>query len=126
MSQRSLKPPAMFGRMLVKGAGAFEALIIAPSMLTTISRLLERMAVPRVQTTSLSLPVIQSLENFAENVQGPYLVHQLSMFRTSLQQVNLCVFRAPNCVRVGHKINTGSGKTSLHPIFGGLRYRHHC
>jgi hypothetical protein len=70
----------MFGRMLVEGAGAFGALIIAPSLLATKSRLPERMVVPGVQTTPLSLLVIQSLENFAENVQGPYLAHQMSVF----------------------------------------------
>ena len=47
------------------------------------------------------------------NVQVPYLVHQLSVFRTSLQQVNLlCVFQAPNGVHGGRKINTGSSRMS--------------
>jgi hypothetical protein len=26
----------------------------------------------------------------------------------------------------GHKVYTGSGRTSLHPVFGGSQYRHLC
>jgi hypothetical protein len=38
------------------------------------------------------------------------------VFHTSLQQVNLlCVFRAPEGVRGGRKIYTGSRRTFLHP-----------
>jgi hypothetical protein len=44
----------------------------------------------RVQTTLLSMLTIRSLENFVENAQSPYLVGQLSVFRTSLRQVNFC------------------------------------
>jgi hypothetical protein len=40
----------------------------------------------------------QSLKNFVRNSQVPYLVCQLSMFRTSLRQVNFCV-RVPGSKR---------------------------
>jgi hypothetical protein len=56
----------------------------------------------------------------------PYLAHQLSVFRTSLQQINLlCVFQAPNDVCGGHNIYTSLGRTSLHPVIDSWRYRHH-
>jgi hypothetical protein len=37
----------------------------------------------------------------------------------------LCALRAPEGVRGGRKIYTGSDRTSLHLVIGGLRYRHH-
>jgi hypothetical protein len=50
----------------------------------------------------------------------------LLVFRTSLRQVNLlCVFRFSDGVHDGRKIYTGSGRTSLFPVIGGLRYQHH-
>jgi hypothetical protein len=62
----------------------------------------------------------------SRNSQVPYLARQLSVFRTSLQQVNLlCAFRASEGVHGGCKIYTGLGRTSLHPVIGGLGYRHH-
>jgi hypothetical protein len=58
--------------------------------------------------------------------QGPYLAHQLSVFCTSLQQVNLLyAFQAPEGVRRGCKIYTDSGRMSLLPFINGLCYRHH-
>jgi hypothetical protein len=51
---------------------------------------------------------------------------KLSVFRTSLRQVNLLyAFRAPKGVRGGRKVYTGSVRTSLLPVIGGLRYQHH-
>lgn len=45
----------------------------------------------------------------------------VSVFRTSLRQVNLLyTFRA-----LEHKVYTGSSRTSLLTVIGGLRYRHH-
>jgi hypothetical protein len=35
------------------------------------------------------------------------------------------MFRAPDGVRGGRKIYTGSAKMFLYPVIGGLRYRHH-
>jgi hypothetical protein len=50
----------------------------------------------------------------------------LSVFRTSLQQVNLlCAFWASDGVLGGYKIYTGSGRMFLFPVIDGLRYRHH-
>jgi hypothetical protein len=50
----------------------------------------------------------------------------LSVFRTSLRQVNLLgVFRAPEGVRSWRKIYSGSGKMFLLRVIAGLRYRHH-
>jgi hypothetical protein len=50
----------------------------------------------------------------------------LSVFRTSLRQINLlCVFRAPEDVHGRHKIYIGSGRMSLLAVIGSLRYRHH-
>jgi hypothetical protein len=37
----------------------------------------------------------------------------------------VCTFRALDSVHGGHMIYTSSGRTSLHPVFGGLRYWHH-
>jgi hypothetical protein len=40
-----------------------------------------------------------------------------------LRQVNLCVLApGPDGVLNGRKIYTGLGRTSLHPVFGGLCY----
>jgi hypothetical protein len=51
---------------------------------------------------------------------------KLSVFRTSLRQVNLLyAFQAPEGVRGGRKIYTSSGRTSLLSVIGGLRYQHH-
>jgi hypothetical protein len=48
------------------------------------------------------------------------------LFRTSLRQVNLLrMFRAPEGVRSGHKIYSGSGKMFLLRVIDGLHYRHH-
>jgi hypothetical protein len=59
-------------------------------------------------------------------ISGTRRTSLLSVFRTSLRQVNLLyVFRAPDGVRGGRKIYTSSGRTSLLPVIGGLRYRHH-
>jgi hypothetical protein len=50
----------------------------------------------------------------------------VSVFPTLLRQVNLlCVFWAPDSVRSGRNIYIGSGRTSLLPVIGGLRYQHH-
>jgi hypothetical protein len=50
----------------------------------------------------------------------------LSVFQTSLQQINLlCAFQTPEGVHDGHNIYTGLGRASLLPVIGGLRYRHH-
>jgi hypothetical protein len=38
----------------------------------------------------------------------------------------MCVFRGSNGVLGGHKIYTGSSRTSLHLVFGSSRYRHLC
>jgi hypothetical protein len=59
---------------------------------------------------------IQSLKSFVGNVQVPYLESQLSVFRTSLRQVNLlCVFLVPDGVRGGRKMCTSSNvPTSSH------------
>jgi hypothetical protein len=44
------------------------------------------------------------------------------MFRTSLREVNLLyMFRAPEGVHGGYKVYTGSCRTSLLPVNGGLR-----
>jgi hypothetical protein len=48
----------------------------------------------------------------------------MSVFRTSLRQINLLyVFRAPDGVRGGRKIYTGPGRTSLLLVIDDLRYR---
>ena len=38
----------------------------------------------------------------------------------------MCVFKASDGVSGGCKIYTGSGRTSIYPIIGGLRYLYHC
>jgi hypothetical protein len=49
-----------------------------------------------------------------------YLVRQLSVFRTNTWQENLCMRNLdPSGVISGRKIYTGSGRTSLHLVFGG-------
>jgi hypothetical protein len=35
------------------------------------------------------------------------------------------MFQAPNGMHGGRKIYTDLGRTSLHPVISGLRYRHH-
>jgi hypothetical protein len=66
------------------------------------------------------------LGKFRREHAGLYMAHQLSVFRTSLRQVNLlCVFWALDGVRGGSKIYTGSDRTSLLLVIGGLRYQHH-
>jgi hypothetical protein len=48
------------------------------------------------------------------------------MFRTSLRQVNLLyTFWALEGVRGGRKVYTGSSRTFLLPVIGGLSYRYH-
>jgi hypothetical protein len=50
----------------------------------------------------------------------------VSVFRTSLRQVNLLyVFRALEGVGGGHKIYTRLGRMSLLLVTGDLRYWHH-
>jgi hypothetical protein len=36
------------------------------------------------------------------------------------------VFQGSDGVLSGHEIYIGLGRTSLHPVFGGSRYRHLC
>jgi hypothetical protein len=38
----------------------------------------------------------------------------------------MCVSWAPDGVLGGHKVYTGSARTSLHPVFNGSRYWHLC
>jgi hypothetical protein len=50
----------------------------------------------------------------------------LSVFQTLLRQINLlCAFRTLEGVHDGRNIYTGLGRTSLLPVIGDLRYRHH-
>jgi hypothetical protein len=59
-------------------------------------------------------------------MQAPTWRVNCRVFRTSLRQVNLlCAFQALEGVPGGCKIYTDLGRTSLLPIIGGLRYRHH-
>lgn len=81
----------MSSESLIRGMGASRAMSIGPSLLMTKLRFPKWMVIPGVQTAPLSLLAIQSLTNFIKNAQGPYLARQLSVFQTSLQQVNLCV-----------------------------------
>jgi hypothetical protein len=74
----------------------------------------------------MSLLAIRSLDDLITECANPYVVRQLSLFRTSLRQVNLmCAFWALEGVCRGHKIYTGSGRISLLSVIGGLPYRHH-
>lgn len=91
-----------------EGTRASRAPPIAPLLSMTKSILQTQMVISRVQTALISLLAIWSLKNLVGNVQAPYLAHQLSLFQTSLRQVNLlCVFWALDGVCGGHKIYTG-------------------
>jgi hypothetical protein len=69
------------------------------------------------------------MQKFQSSICSAWCINireQLLEFSTSFGQVNLlCALWTPDIVRVGRKIYTGLGRTSLLSVIGGLRYRHH-
>jgi hypothetical protein len=104
-----------------RGNGASRALIIVP--LSSMTKL-RHSGGPNYANFVDGHP---KPREFVENLQGPYLACQPSVFRTSALTINFYVrVLGYGCVLGGRKVYTGSSRTSLHLIFDGSCYRHLC
>jgi hypothetical protein len=112
--------------LLARGTGASEALSIVSLKPATKSRLPKWMVLLGVLTASKSLPAIRSLKNIIVKHTSP-LPGVPTIGVSNLVPISkffVCVLGS-KCCAWWRKIYTGSGRMSLLPIIGGLRYRHH-
>jgi hypothetical protein len=119
------EPPSaltVVSRLLGGWGQASGALIASPSLLKGKSRLPKRIVVPGGRLSSW--PAIWSLDDFVVERASPQPSAQ-SVGVSYLVPTSKFIVRIPGSrgVSGGRKIYTGSDRTSLHLVIGGLRYR---
>jgi hypothetical protein len=101
--------------------GAFKALSVVSSLPKTSSWFPKRMVTSGACATPKVFPTIWSLDNFiAEHASPLPSAPTVGVLNLSQQFNLLYAFQAPKGVHSGRKIYTGSSRTSLLAVIGGL------
>jgi hypothetical protein len=87
----------------------------------------KRSVTPGARATPTSFPAIWSLENVVVEHARPIpgVPSAVVSYLAPTSNIIVCVLGYGGCVCEGRKIYFHSVRTSLHPVIGGLRYRHH-